>query len=267
MTSRRELPPSWAELVARAAVADVESAAGVWRHTSERGSYGWFASRQPVRVVAPPRGTDVAFRYRRPDAYRLETAEFLFVSDATTSWLREPDGEVVSAPAERMLLVTGPMELLQPDIEQRFPHQQPEPEVLGATQLLGRTAWHCRTAQSEIWVDDATGVLLRRVYHDGSVTEFDELTTDEPVDGFTYGGRGRALELPEEDGEEAPPASREPRQPRLLPTLSYWPDGEQVRVVDGDPASGAFRGMLPVAYPGTCVVARTPSDTDRKSVV
>ncbi len=256
MTSRRDLPPSWAELLARTAVADVDTARGRWRHSAHRSSYGWFShAGPPLRAVTPPQDVEVDFVYQRPKAYRLEASTgFLYATDGTTAWLTEPDGEVVSAPASRILLIAGPEALLLPDLERLFPRRRAHPTSVEASSLLGRRAWHARTDQAELWIDDETGVLLKRVDFDGLVSEFTalalEVLTEESI---AFEGNSRALEVPAPQVPSRPP----PPEPRAVPTISYWPPGVEIEVTDGDPATGAFRGMLRPAWPGSCFVVRT----------
>lgn len=256
MTSRRDLAPSWAELLARTAVADVDTARGRWRYSGHRSSYGWlFHAGPPLRAVTPPQDVEVDFICQRPKAFRLEALTgFLYATDGTTTWLTEPDGAVVSAPASRILLTAGPEALLLPDLERLLPQRRAQPTSVEASSLLGRRAWYARTDQAELWIDDETGVLLKRADSGGLVTEFTALALDVPTeDSIVFKGNSRALEVPALQVPSRPP----PPEPRAVPTISYWPAGVQIEVTDGDPATGAFRGMLRPAWPGNCFVVRT----------
>ena len=96
-------------------------------------------------------------------------------------------------------------------------------------------------------------MLLKRVDSGGLVTEFTALALDTPTeDSIVFEGNSRALEVPAPQVPSRPP----PPEPRAVPTISYWPPGVQIEVTDGDPATGAFRGMLRPAWPGNCFVVR-----------
>lgn len=231
-------------------------------YRAEKDQAGWFSTARPLRIVAPAPDTELSFAYERPGRWRMESASFLYVDDGMTSWLREPGGGVASAPSGRILVLHSPRELLVPDIDRErpgLPHLAPPPAmapVISAGELLGRPAWIAETDSGRFWVDDATGVLLRREAPDGSGSRFLDLDLDHPpgVDAFTCNGPSVPLVIPAESVPARPSAWRaEP-----VPTLSWWPDPDQFQAVRVEPLSGRFLAVSNAPHDGMLWLGRAP---------
>lgn len=180
MPSRRELPPTPAELLAWLAVPEPPPVSGVFRSEATGGTFAYVSSGQPV-VVAVPAGRPVAFLHQPPDRWRLEVdGELLAVSDGTTavgvavrrSGAAGAAGEVRHV-GSTLQLVSGPDVLLRPGppappYDAAQPHRGPgaDRELLAvgdvaADELLGRGCWRWTSPYGTWWLDALTGVLLQ----------------------------------------------------------------------------------------------------------
>lgn len=241
----------------RVAVTDVPHARGVWRRS---GAYatGWFAYGRPLRALAAPSDIDVSFAYLRRSRARVEADGFLYVNDGETAFLRDPDGSVVSAPSDRILLVEGPEKLLLAEIEPRIPRSRDSEPTVTEVELLGRRAWLAEAELGRFWVDDATGILLRREQggRGDSTAEFVELDLKTPVTDAEVSFEGPATPLPLPAEQPRPEPGPRPRV--IVPTLSWWPVGARPEVMHGDPATGRLLSILRLAWPDNVFLGRAP---------
>ncbi|HWG93633.1 MAG TPA: hypothetical protein VNU66_05355 [Mycobacteriales bacterium] len=211
-------------------MAHVPTATGTCRWEpgpDERVSFGWFSFGEPPVVPPVPPREDVRFWHAAPGRWRLELGgRLLAVADGARAAVVhrarvEAGGELVAPHAAPALL--RPEEHVE----------EPAGDVV-RDDLLGRVAWRWSQDGVVRWVDEQTGVLLRRESAAGTLA-LTSLEVGAPVDDALFALPAGTPAPPPPRSHAEPPEAADERRRTAGFAAPWWPQGCRAWADEGDP--------------------------------